>query len=142
MDEREARIAELEEALELIAKEGCERFTGAAGSCWDNPALSVDAKYGADRVCHACIATSALHGVPLRDSQVHHPLTLNVIIDQVKVPALDAISGCMQVFNGLRLTNEGKNMVVRFLADFYGPYAEAGVVYAPVGGVGSGESHS
>jgi len=116
--QKEARIAELEEALELIAKEGCERFANG-GSCWDNPALSEDAEYGADRVCHACIAASALHGIPLRDSQVHHPLTLNVIIDQVKVPALDAISGCMQVFNGLRLSNEGKNMVVRFLTDFY-----------------------
>lgn len=42
----------------------CERFT--QGSCIADPGLTVNAPYGADTWCDACVAHAALNGIELR----------------------------------------------------------------------------
>lgn len=50
----------LVEALELIAGDRCERtHMGKLGTCFSD-GRTVDARYGADRACDACIAWVAL----------------------------------------------------------------------------------
>jgi hypothetical protein len=51
------RLAATTAALRLIGTK-CSRYT--RGRCSDNPGLSKDARYGADRWCHECIAAEAL----------------------------------------------------------------------------------
>lgn len=52
---------QMEEALRLIAKDGCERVT--SGWCGDGVEdWSPYAQYGDDKWCQACIARSGLDG--------------------------------------------------------------------------------
>lgn len=64
----ETRQQAMAEALRFIEKfrdgRWCERLT--QGSCISDPGLTVNAPYGADQWCDACIAHAALNGIELR----------------------------------------------------------------------------
>jgi hypothetical protein len=49
----------MREALELIARGGCENYTGST-RCWDRPNRIKGAHYTAEAWCTACVAQEAL----------------------------------------------------------------------------------
>ena len=58
------------EALELIARGGCENYT--VKRCWDSPGRTKGAPYTADGWCNACIAQDALGRYELTDRGFRH----------------------------------------------------------------------
>ncbi len=49
----------MKEALELIAKDGCENWTSGIASCFE-ASKQIGAPHSADSVCHGCLAYAAL----------------------------------------------------------------------------------
>ena len=78
------RIEKMVHGFALIGTE-CSNFTGAS-TCVDDESRAPDAKYGAERWCHQCVAREALKWLPgvVRIGKPTRPLTKN---EQSKQPS-------------------------------------------------------